>query len=344
MDQSGALKWREVVEKNHAAMLDELSAQFHSDLQDALAQELASALASERAGFRRQLAQACDDARRSRAEQLNQALRRQRHAAGREQVLQFLLESCAPLVDKAVVLLFENNQARAIVMKGLPGGAEPAFAIPVFPISDAKAVVSAIESLDPVVALGSPEEISAVLANAFRSEAGPADDYAKAYLFPLVARQNVVGVLIASGDVDQAPVELLCEAAAMRIEGLQHEVALQRVSAPGPDVTRRPSNGINSWHDLPLEEQTIHLQAQRMARVRVAEMRLDQEDALRTGTAVSDIYGALQTPIDTARRQFLQTFIARSPTMVDYLHLEILRTLANDDDRLLGTSYPGPMV
>jgi hypothetical protein len=30
--------------------------------------------------------------------------------------------------------------------------------------------------------------------------------------------------------------------------------------------------------------------------------------------------------------------------MVDYLHLEILRSLARDDDRLLGQSYPGPMV
>jgi hypothetical protein len=192
-----------------------------------------------------------------------------------------------------------------------------------------------------VVALGSPDEISAVLADAFRSEAGSTEDnadYARAYLFPLVARQIVVGVLVASGGVEHAPVELLCGAAAMRIEALQHETDI------GSDVPRRHSNGFNSWHDLPPEEQKIHLQAQRMARVRVAEMRLEQEDALRTGTAVSDIYGALQSPIDTARLQFLQTYIAKSPTMVDYLHLEILRTLANDDDRLLGASYPGPMV
>ena len=30
--------------------------------------------------------------------------------------------------------------------------------------------------------------------------------------------------------------------------------------------------------------------------------------------------------------------------MVDYLHLELLRTLANDDADLLGSEYPGPMV
>jgi hypothetical protein len=29
---------------------------------------------------------------------------------------------------------------------------------------------------------------------------------------------------------------------------------------------------------------------------------------------------------------------------VDYLHLELVRTLANDDVELLGQDYPGPMV
>jgi hypothetical protein len=30
--------------------------------------------------------------------------------------------------------------------------------------------------------------------------------------------------------------------------------------------------------------------------------------------------------------------------MVDYLHLEIVRSLAHDDERLLGAGYPGPMA
>ena len=33
-----------------------------------------------------------------------------------------------------------------------------------------------------------------------------------------------------------------------------------------------------------------------------------------------------------------------SPTMVDYLHLELVRSLANDDAILLGPNYPGPLV
>jgi hypothetical protein len=30
--------------------------------------------------------------------------------------------------------------------------------------------------------------------------------------------------------------------------------------------------------------------------------------------------------------------------MVDYIHVELLRTLANDDAELLGEDYPGPMA
>ena len=33
-----------------------------------------------------------------------------------------------------------------------------------------------------------------------------------------------------------------------------------------------------------------------------------------------------------------------SPTMVDYLHLELVRSFADDDARMLGPDYPGPLV
>ena len=48
--------------------------------------------------------------------------------------------------------------------------------------------------------------------------------------------------------------------------------------------------------------------------------------------------------IDGAREEFLNNHLAKSATMVDYLHLEIVRSLAHDDERLLGADYPGPMA
>jgi len=116
-------------------------------------------------------------------------------------------------------------------------------------------------------------------------------------------------------------------------------ITIQRASVPASAIADR-----RAWDELGPDDQKLHLQAQRVARVRVARMRLDREEAWRRGLAESDIYGALRRDIEAARTEFLQTFLSKSSTMVDYLHLEILRSLANEDDRVLGREYPGPMV
>ena len=67
-------------------------------------------------------------------------------------------------------------------------------------------------------------------------------------------------------------------------------------------------------------------------------------EAVKEGRARKDLYGALRTDIDSGREIFRQTFLSATPTMVDYFHLELLRTLANDDPALLGEKYPGPLV
>ncbi len=88
----------------------------------------------------------------------------------------------------------------------------------------------------------------------------------------------------------------------------------------------------------------MHLAAQRFARVQVAEMRLATSQAFRAGRAASDIYGALKQPIEEARQQFREKHMTVSPTMVDYLHLEMVRSLADDDANMFGPNYPGPLV
>jgi hypothetical protein len=207
-----------------------------------------------------------------------------------------------------------------------------------FDTSSAPAIVAAVESRDPVVALSTDAEISPVLAKAFRSAPGE-----KAYLFPIVARHSVMAMLAASGVQVSAPVELLCEAAGMRLETFQPVVSQLLSQRAGEQAVPNRETPL-AWDDLNAEDRKLHLQAQRMARLRVAEMRLYHENEVRSGAATGDIYGALQNEIDAARDQFLQAFLSKSSSMVDYLHLELLRSLAHDDDRLLGHHYPGPMV
>lgn len=75
------------------------------------------------------------------------------------------------------------------------------------------------------------------------------------------------------------------------------------------------------------------LRAQRLARVKVAEMQLYQASQVRAGQAAGDLYGALRTQIDGARALLPEQFL-------HYLHQEILRTLAHNDKTLLGPLYP----
>ena len=338
MHDGVTLTWRDVVEKHHSAMVDELTVRLDSDFRDAVSR----AVDAERSQTSAEIARACEEARRLQSEILNQTLRRLRQGTSEEQILELLNEGCAACSERSVVLVFEHSQARSAAVRGVAAATPSEI---VFHIAAAPAVVSAIESRDPIVALASDREISPPLARAFAGERDGAERE-KAYLFPVIARHSVVAMLIASGAVSAPPVELLCEAAGMKLEALRPLPSQpEPPAAKTPELIQlAPAPQRRPWDDLSPEDRQLHLKAQRTARVRVSEMRLYQDQALRQGTASGDIYSALRPRIDAARQEFLENFVAKSPTMVDYLHLEILRNLAQDDDRSLGPEYPGPMV
>jgi hypothetical protein len=127
-----------------------------------------------------------------------------------------------------------------------------------------------------------------------------------------------------------APVELV------RIAPAPAVATLAEVAAPAP-------RKVASWEDLPAGEQQIHLRAQRFARVQAAEMRLREADAVQAGRAQKNLYETLRQQIDGARTAFRKAYFATCRSMVDYLHLELVKTLANDDVELMGQGYPGPL-
>lgn len=91
----------------------------------------------------------------------------------------------------------------------------------------------------------------------------------------------------------------------------------------------------------PVLDQDLPLRAQRFARVKVAEIQLYDATAVKRGRAARDLYGTLKPQIDAAREAFRERFLMAGQQVADYLHTELLRTLANDDAELLGPSYPG---
>ena len=204
-----------------------------------------------------------------------------------------------------------------------------------FDIRSAPALASLFEAGEPVAAALTPGQLSPSLAQTLDVANGTA------YLFPLKVRQEVVAAMAAAGEVKAGAMEAICEAASLKLEILLPPPPAPAPPPPAPvkEARREPS----AWDSLPPETQRVHLQAQRFSRVKVAELRLYHAEKVRDGRARSDLYGALQSEIDGLRSEYQKDFVS-TPTMVDYLHLELLRTLAHDDDRLLGETYPGPLI
>ena len=273
--------------------------------------------------------------RRETADQLNQAVRRMRQATETGEILFALLDAAAAFATGVAIFLVEGDVAKGLRLRG---AAETAgdFAALAIPLAEAAALAAAVESRDPVVTATTPAGVSAHLA-AFLVH--PEDG--RASIFPVVARDAVVALAYAWGVVEGPPIELLAEVAGAVWSGT-------RKPEPAPaeliGIAPAAAGPASPWERLSAEEQSLHLRAQRFARVRVAEMRLRHAAEVQSGRAHGDLYGALAEPIDAARASFRESFFGPCPSMVDYLHLELLRTLAHDDPELLGETYPGVMV
>jgi hypothetical protein len=144
--------------------------------------------------------------------------------------------------------------------------------------------------------------------------------------------------------IDAAGLEMLSALAGLAME---HRIAARKSSAPGfvaLDSAGSDRRVEREWSQLTREEQETHLRAQRFARVKVAAMRLYKSDEVKASRAERCLYAAFKQEIDTARQEFETEFITATPTMLDYLHLELIGTLAKDDAAALGSDYPGALV
>lgn len=275
------------------------------------------------------------DGARDAAEGLNQTIRRLRKSKGVSEALAIVTEASARFCTRAAALVFEGSRVRVSSVRGVTADADGKS----FEASEAAAVMAAIESKDPVVASAEEGELSPDLHSVLTHNLETRE---RAYLFPVIAAGSVSALLVALGQVQAAPLELLAEAAGMRIEAESRpkvESALVTAIQPAAqpvNAAARPKG----WDDLSGAEQAAHLRAQRFARVKVAQMRLERTSAVREGQERGDLYAALKPEIDAAREEYRKQFES-APAMVDYLYLELVRSLANDEDRLLGPGFPG---
>jgi hypothetical protein len=263
------------------------------------------------------------------AGELNQAVRRIRQAADTDEIGATLLDAAGAFATGAAWFRITGEAAIGERIRGVPAEAAEAFHALEIPLSSAAALAGAVETREPVIAATTPREVSEHMAKLLDHV-----PEGRVWIFPVVVRERVPALLYAWGSVQGPALELLTQVAAAAWSAIPARPAAEL-------VTIQPGS---AWDRLSLDEQRMHLRAQRFARVEVARMRLSEADAVLAGRAGRNLYDTLRKSIDAARETFRPSFFAPCSSMVDYLHLELVQTLAHDDPDLLGNNYPGPMV
>ncbi len=267
---------------------------------------------------------------------LNQIFRRLRHYESEDQWIGAVRDGVSKFAAEFGIFTQKEDvsRLRAEIGLGVPEGLE-------IRASSAHAFAAALESRDPVLALRSSGEVGAALSIEQPSS--------RAHLFPIAnAGRAVALIFVADKDaLDINALELIAVMASAVLERRSNQ-AIHAQIAPAP-VHAMPEPGVKSkpllpsWSNLSGDQQRLHAKAQRFSRVAVAGMELGRPEACRAGREQNDLYMFLQADIDKARENYQKQFMT-IPSMVDYLHLELIHTAAEGEERKLGAEYPGQLV
>jgi hypothetical protein len=328
LEEQIATGWKEHVEHVIGERFQETTAR----VEEAFAKEMESRLADMRQRLRRDF-----------SDRLNRLLRRLRKSEPGAEMHTALVEGAGMFCQRAALFVVDGQMLRCDGSRDFAADASGQLADTVIPLASAPALVSAVEGADTVIAMRTAAELSEQLAGFFGE-----NPEKKTGLFPIVCRGKTAGVLCADGGEGEADIpglELMTMLAGVTLEA---RAAAPQQPAPAevplaPQVLRVAAYEAD-WSQVPEKDRALHMRAQRFARVQVAEMRLYQAQAVRKGRSTGDLYSTLKDKIDAARESFRTDFLAPCASMTDYLHLELVRTLANDDASLLGQGYPGPLV
>jgi hypothetical protein len=92
------------------------------------------------------------------------------------------------------------------------------------------------------------------------------------------------------------------------------------------------------------EEEKLHADAKRFARLLVSEIKLYNEHHVLEGRGNRDLYLRLKRDIDRSREMYERRISPIVSRKIDYFHDEIIRILGDNDPSTLGSDYPGPRV
>ncbi len=304
-------------------------------------------------------------------QQLGQSLRVLRVAGDGVQWRDAVLDATAPFCALTALFLVTKDRYTLEGVRGMAGELETIFELE---FHEAAAFQNAHESKDLVVSLRGDSEVSPYVMS-LRPEVGDG----KSYVFPVMVQDQVAALLYiepkAEEPLEIGAIETIVTAAGLGLHSIRAARAVQTSSLVNIATALNPAeaglgelrfepvavgvaevalgaNGVApvlpdrgfSWDDLTQEERENHMRAQRFARTQVAEMRLYKDEAVKSGRRDGNIYLRLKEEVDAARERYQSQFLDGQTHMRDYLHAELVETLAIDNPQLMGPDYPGALV
>jgi len=258
------------------------------------------------------------------AEALNRAARRVFQAGRQPEWSSAVVDAALGFCERAALFTIQGTRLRLerASFETAPDGT--------LTLSEAPAVEQALQSLEPVAAAWSARELSEAIVSCFG-----APHTGRAFLFPVVAAGKAIGLLVAvSPDPNGLELVATIAGAAWELRRGRNESA---AASSNRLITLAPVGAVP-------DDSEQHQRARRFASVRVAELRLYQAAKVREGREAGNLYDVFRAEIDHERSTFTAQFLEKSASMVDYLHEELVRTLAQGEPDRMGENYPGAMV
>jgi len=157
-----------------------------------------------------------------------------------------------------------------------------------------------------------------------------------------------------SASLDQAPAPAEAEASMSPAQEPEPEPPTQPEPSAEPEPSSPPAYSAPvevAWappaaaapRTGPLdEEEKLHNDARRFARLLVSEIKLYNEQKVMDGRRNNDLYGRLREDIERSRQMYEKRVTPTVAAKVDYFYDELVNTLAEGDVSKLGSDYPGP--
>ena len=136
------------------------------------------------------------------------------------------------------------------------------------------------------------------------------------------------------------------EARAVEVPVVESAVVESEAETPRPlpeVVPAQPAAGA-VFSGQQEDEEKLHNDARRFARLLVSEIKLYNEQKVTDGRRNNDLYGRLRDDIERSRQMYEKRVTPTVAQKVDYFYDELVNTLAEGDVGKLGSDSPGPTV